>query len=193
VISKLSFEIHIQNEILPEPCPASRSGSLLKNRDSLPGQGPRKGKGPKNRKGDMEEDSTATVVDDLNVSQAGAAPPMEALLEPTASPGPAPADSVTPYQCERGASVQRATCGAVQRPCLGRPTRQHRGERRGTLRCQVGPADQGGCRVRSPKQNGPRLLEPQGFISNTAYVALSRSRIPVIKHSDLQISTLTSI
>ena len=44
----------------------------------------------------MEEDSTATMVDDLNVSQAGAAPPMEALLEPTASPGPAPADSVTP-------------------------------------------------------------------------------------------------
>jgi hypothetical protein len=44
----------------------------------------------------MEEDSTATMVDDLNVSQAGAAPPTEALLEPTASPGPAPADSVTP-------------------------------------------------------------------------------------------------
>ena len=44
----------------------------------------------------MEEDSTATMVDDSNVSQAGAALPVEAPVEPAASPESTPADAVTP-------------------------------------------------------------------------------------------------
>lgn len=44
----------------------------------------------------MEEDSTATMVADLNVTQAGATQPMEAPFGPTASPDSAPAAAVTP-------------------------------------------------------------------------------------------------
>jgi hypothetical protein len=63
----------------------------------------------------MEEDSTATMVDDLNASQAGAAPPMEAPLEPTASPESAPADALasTSANAEPESSVPPAEPSTV--------------------------------------------------------------------------------
>jgi hypothetical protein len=57
----------------------------------------------------MEEDSTATMVDDLNVSQSGATPPMEAPVEPLATPAPAPEDVTS----STSANVESAPAATV--------------------------------------------------------------------------------
>jgi hypothetical protein len=61
-----------------------------------------KGKGPRHRKGYMEENSTATMVNDSNASPAGVAPPMEGPFAPTASPEWAPANAMTPPTANAG-------------------------------------------------------------------------------------------